>query len=258
VLEKLKILKINLLAAYKSSVKPNFNGVFGCVLDGSKENFELDFYATSAATYSTNIEGNSVDFDSSIKYKEHNFKLREKEVVELNNLIKANELRQKNELSDKNLELANKMYGKGFIPLPYLGKYHDRTLSLKDGSELVSMAIEPEFIKLDIQKSFGDINYLEKDSFSAEEAFYFAAMIHLAFMHIRPFIDGNGRATRLLEKWSPAKKLGPKAWNIPKEKNYFNNRITCCNNHQLGGNNYVINYNSSLPFLLMPPNSLIC
>jgi len=30
---------------------------------------------------------------------------------------------------------------------------------------------------------------------------FFAALIHLVFVKIHPFDDGNGRAARLLEKW---------------------------------------------------------
>ena len=81
-------------------------------------------------------------------------------------------------------------------------------------------------------------------------------MIHLVFVNIHPFVDGNGRATRLLEKWFLASKLGKKGWNIESEKNYFLNRNKYYENLKLGGNYYVINYDLCLPFLLMLPESL--
>jgi Fic family protein len=50
---------------------------------------------------------------------------------------------------------------------------------------------------------------------SAEEVFYFASFIHLRFVHIHPFRDGNGRAARLIEKWFIAEKLGKQFWKLP-------------------------------------------
>ncbi len=88
------------------------------------------------------------------------------------------------------------------------------------------------------------------------EVFYFASMIHLVFVNIHPFVDGNGRATRLLEKWFLASKLGKKGWNIESEKNNFLNRNKYYENLKLGGNYHVINYDLCLPFLLMLPDSL--
>jgi Fic family protein len=256
--EGLSILNVDLLEEYKSSLKINIADVFKNILDTPKEHFDFNFYLASAATYSSNIEGNSVDFDSYIKYKEHKFNLRKKEVVEIDNLIKAYEFAQQNTLSDKNLNLAHKTYGKGFVPSNYLGKYRKSMVGVRGGGELVYLAVEPEFIKAEIQKLFHDIDYLLAQDLTIEEVFYFSSMIHLAFVYIHPFIDGNGRGTRLLEKWFLAKKLGIKAWNIQTEKNYFKNRHDYYSNLQLGGNYYVINYKLSLPFLLMLPNALTC
>lgn len=41
------------------------------------------------------------------------------------------------------------------------------------------------------------------------------------FVKIHPWNDGNGRSARLLEKWFIAQKLGPKAWFLQSEKNYY-------------------------------------
>jgi len=62
------------------------------------------------------------------------------------------------------------------------------------------------------------------------------------FVNIHPFVDGNGRATRLIEKWFLAKKLGDKIWCITSEKNYWTHRTNYYKNLQLGANYYVVKY----------------
>ncbi len=56
---------------------------------------------------------------------------------------------------------------------------------------------------------------------SIDEPFYYASFIHLVFVNIHPFNDGNGRAARLLEKWFLADHLGEKAWYIKSEKYFY-------------------------------------
>ena len=56
---------------------------------------------------------------------------------------------------------------------------------------------------------------------SEAEMFYYAALIHLVFLKIHPFQDGNGRTARLIEKWFLMEKIGPKATAIQLEKNYY-------------------------------------
>ena len=70
------------------------------------------------------------------------------------------------------------------------------------------------------------------------------------------YVDGNGRATRLIEKWFLAKKLGGNAWFIQSEKNYWDNRPAYYKNLQSGVNYYEVKYEKSIPFLLMLPMSL--
>jgi Fic family protein len=89
------------------------------------------------------------------------------------------------------------------------------------------------------------------------EVFYYAALIHLVFVNIHPFVDGNGRATRLIEKWFLSRKLGNNSWFITSEKNYWDNRKMYYKNLHIGVNYYEVKYELSIPFLLMLPNSLL-
>ena len=82
-------------------------------------------------------------------------------------------------------------------------------------------------------------------------------MIHLVFVKIHPWNDGNGRSARLFEKWFLAEKLGDKAWFVQSEKMYYNQHDTYYKNIRLLGIEYPnLDYNQSLSFLLILPTSI--
>ena len=71
-------------------------------------------------------------------------------------------------------------------------------------------------------------------------------------MKIHPIQDGNGRTTRLIEKWFLFEKIGKKAIAVQLEKNYFNRINDYYSNIKklrIEYNN--LDYNKSLDFLLM-------
>ena len=63
------------------------------------------------------------------------------------------------------------------------------------------VAAQPNAVANEMKKFFDDIKFLLSISMSIEEVFFYAAMIHLVFVKIHPWNDGNGRSARLLEKW---------------------------------------------------------
>jgi Fic family protein len=95
-----------------------------------------------------------------------------------------------------------------------------------------------------------------KRELSYKEVFYYASMIHLWTAKIHPFMDGNGRSARLLEKWFLVSKLGLSAWSINSEKYYWDNRPDYYQNIALGYNYYALYWDRCLPFLLMLPEAL--
>jgi Fic family protein len=121
---------------------------------------------------------------------------------------------------------------------------------------LVYLAVEPEFVQQEMTSFFADIQELLSEMLSAEEVFYFASFIHLRFVHIHPFRDGNGRAARLIEKWFVAEKLGKQFWKIPSEKYYKDNQSRYYSAINMGVNFYALNYDKCVDFLTMLPNCL--
>ena len=121
---------------------------------------------------------------------------------------------------------------------------------------MVYLAIEPEFVMEQMNLFFKGVDELLRNDLTETEVFYFASLIHLRFVHIHPFRDGNGRVARLLEKWFITEKLGQKFWEIPSEEYYKKHQREYYSNMNSGVNFYELDYDNCLPFLEMLPESL--
>lgn len=75
-----------------------------------------------------------------------------------------------------------------------------------------------EIVKSEFEKLFHDIDLLQRTDLNPFEVFYYASLLHLVFVKIHPFQDGNGRTARLIEKWFLIEKIGQKATSIQLEK----------------------------------------
>jgi len=119
-------------------------------------------------------------------------------------------------------------------------------------------AASPQLVQKEYERFWNELNNLIELNLKIDEAFYYAALIHLVFVKIHPFNDGNGRTARMLEKWFLSSKLGEKAWYIPSELYYYNNLKAYYHNLARVGLFYEeLKYERGIPFLLMLPNSLI-
>jgi Fic family protein len=113
-------------------------------------------------------------------------------------------------------------------------------------------------VKENFTDMWNEIESLLKQQLTVEEIFYFAFFIHLVFVNIHPISNGNGRISRLLEKWFLAEKLGERVWFIQSEKFYYKHVNDYYENlARLGLFYEALDYEKSVPFLLMLPQSLI-
>ena len=254
---QLNILRHDLFDEYKNQLKIDIESVFAAIKKKSQTVEDFKFYLANSAVHSSNIEGNTVSFDTYLKASEFNLHLKTKEIKEIEDLIAAYQYARENELTLENILKAHEILTTSILVKKERGKIRKVKVGVRSDGRLIYLAVEPEFVKQELVKLFADISILLKTILTKTEVFYFAALIHLVFVNIHPFVDGNGRATRLIEKWFLAKKLGDNSWFITSEKNYWDNRSTYYKNLQLGVNYYEVKYEMSIPFLSMLPNSLI-
>jgi Fic family protein len=255
--KQLKILKQDLFEKYKKHLNTDIETAFATVKNKPQTVEDFKFYLANSAVHSSNIEGNTVSFDTYLKASEFSLHLKTKEIKEIEDLIAAYQFAKENELTLENSLKAHEILTKSLLVKKERGKIRKMNVGVRSGGRLIYLAVEPEFVNQELEKLFADISVLLETKMTTPEVFYYAALIHLVFVNIHPFVDGNGRATRLIEKWFLAKTLGDNAWFITSEKNYWDNRSAYYKNLQLGVNYYEVNYEKSIAFLLMLPDSLI-
>ncbi len=222
-----------------------------------QRDINLDFRVKTSAVYSANIEGNSVDINSFLnsEVSKDAFKPR-KEIDEISDLVKAYEFAIENDLSEKNLLEAHRILSGTILIKGKRGKHRTDRMGVYDNSGLVYLAVEPENVNRETSVLFEDIHQLLEEELQINEIFYHASLIHLKLAQIHPFWDGNGRASRLLEKWFLAEKLGAQAWKIESEHFYKDNIKPYFKSINLGMDYYTLDYDNCIPFLTMLVDSL--
>lgn len=218
----------------------------------------FSFYTSVSSVYSSKIEGEEIELDS---YMKHRFMRKEflpNYTKKIDDLHLAYSFARENTLNFKNALKVHSILTQNILRETSRGVIRsENEYVINESGQIEYVAADPSNVKTEIQKLFSDIQKLLKKDISVAQTFYFAAVIHLVFLKIHPFEDGNGRMSRLLEKWFLAQKLGENAWYIPSEKHYYQNLNNYYKNLQRLGLEYeLLDYDRCLPFLLMLPASL--
>ena len=225
--------------------------------DFTIKNGDLSYLTKASAVYSSNIEGNTIDLNSFMNYELSKSKFKSsKEIEEIENMVKAYEFAQQSELTENNMLEGHRLLSKTLLIKSKRGKYREEPVGVFGKSGLVYLAVEPEFVKKEMKQFFEDIASLLAKPLNEQEAFYHASLIHLKFVHIHPFNDGNGRITRLIEKWFLSEKLGKRYWKIPSEEHYKNNQTNYYEAINIGVNFYELDYSKCIKFLELLPACL--
>jgi len=254
----LKIIPLELLEQYKKGFDKKVKLRFEKLHDSELSIKTFSFYTSVSAVYSSKIEGENIELDSFIKHKRFGTKYLADYTQKIDDLYDAYLYAQHTKISSKALEQAHAKLTKHILQKSQQGKLRTGNMFVvtEDG-RIEYVAATPDKVKLEMKKLYADIKTLLETELSFEEVLFFASMLHLVFVKIHPFEDGNGRTSRLFEKWFVAEKLGYKAWFIQSERNYYEQHQTYYNNIRLLGLDYEeLNYSAALPFLQMLPNAI--
>ncbi len=254
----LKIIPTILLEDYLIQVPSGLQTAFDALHDAEISTNTFSFYTSVASVFSSKIEGEEIDLDSYIKYKRFGIEFLPDYTKKIDDLYNAYTFSKKNVLNKENIVKSHRLLSRHILVKYKQGKLRTQNVYVTDNEGRIEyVAATPFELQDEMEKFYTDIAVLIQTPLTIQEVFYFAAMIHLLFVKIHPWNDGNGRTGRLLEKWFLAQRLSEKAWFIQSEKNYYVHHQIYYNNIRRLGLEYAgLDYSKAMPFLLMLPNSL--
>ncbi len=219
--------------------------------------YSYGYMFSAASVYSSMLEGNPIDIDTYLKYKETGMNNNTKPFIEIENLKNAYEFAKNKKLNFKNFLEAHKILSNNLTIEPkYKGQIRDKDVFIYSGSVKIYTGASKKIVYNEVNKLFNDISKLKRMQLNTNELFYFASMIHLLISKIHPFADGNGRIARLCEKWFIADKFNNRAWYIMSEKLYKQRIKSYYKNLNIGHDYKNTDFSKSIPFLKMLPMAL--
>lgn len=255
-----KIITTEYFKTWKSMLDIDIEIGFAAIQKKELEPHSFTFYTSVSVMSSSKIEGEQLELDSYVKHKILNIEYLPELTQKPNDLYNAYLFANKNKLTRKNFAEAHKLIAAHLLPAKQQGEIRTSEMLVMEHKtgRIQYEACPLSLVSKQYNLLWDEIEELLQQQLSVTEIFYSAAYIHLAFVNIHPFSDGNGRISRLLEKWFLADKLGERAWYIPSEKYYYKNVDAYYKNlARLGMFYEELDYEKSIPFLLMLPQSLV-
>jgi len=217
---------------------------------------DLNFMLQSSAVYSSNIESVSIDLNSFIKPEMLSAGAK-KEVSEVQDLLSAYYFTKSSKLTESNFLKSHQLLSRHLLSNSRQGKYRRESIGVFGSEGLVYSGPENFLVQNEIDILFDIINELLNKKMTTTEAIFWSSWLHLEIALIHPFLDGNGRVARLLEKWFMSLKLGDNpAWFLQTEHYYFKNRQVYYNNLRKAENYWEVDFERFEDFIGMLFNFL--
>lgn len=189
--------------------------------------FEKDSYAVSAFA-STSIEGNPLpltDVRRLLKQSPQQVRDTEKEVLNYNKALHF-----LNEQITKNKQVDNDLICKiqsividDLLDKNNIGKFRSKPVVVNDPKKRQIAYIPPD--AKDVKNLMKELtDYLKKEEENIDPLIL-AGIFHKQFVIVHPFMDGNGRTTRLVTKYLLAR-MGLNTFKLFSFENYYNKNVT--------------------------------
>jgi Fic family protein len=257
---RLQILNTSLLKPFKNNFSRRISASLRKldIKDTPLTKDVFAFYTSISSVFSSKIEGVDIDYNSYIRHRFMKVKYKADYTKKTDDLFNAYKFARKNQLKEKNILKVHSILAKNILQVSKQGKVRNLPMIILDDNQRIAYsAAEPGVVEQEFEKLMNDITYLTQTKLSKAEVFYFASMLHLCFVKIHPMFDGNGRTSRLIEKWFLATHLGDTAWNITSEKYYYSFLNEYYKALNVTGATYENSkYSKAGPFLKMLVNSL--
>jgi Fic family protein len=250
----MNLLTDKYLATYLEMLDVDLEQSFQKINEQDWTQESLRFATAVSVMSSSRIEGETLEIDSYLKHKLQQVEYLPDLTRRPNDLYEAYEFARDHRLTGANLLKAHSLTTRHLLPEAYRGVVRaGNMLIMDDRTQRISYeATSGAVVKAEFEQFISEMEALINEPLDTSEVFYYAALIHLVFVKIHPFNDGNGRTARLLEKWFIAEKLGGKAWFIGSERYYYDHLSMYYRNLRVVGLFYdQLDYGKSVPFLLM-------
>ena len=191
---------------------------------------ELEKTARAVSTYaSTSIEGNPLpltEVKKILKSKPAHIGDSEKEVLNYNKALQ--DLNEKLEKAQVKLSLdlilkIQKKVTDGLLHKFESGKLREKPVVVNDPRTRKVIYLPPD--AKDVSKLMGDLIGFVNSSRDKIDSLILAGIFHKQMVIIHPFMDGNGRTTRLATKVLLAE-MGLNTFNLFSFENYYNKNVT--------------------------------
>ena len=191
--------------------------------------FEFEQKAREVSAHSsTSIEGNPLpltDVKRLIKSSPEHIRDSEKEVINYNNaLVFLNRfIQEENSLNMKFILKIQKMVTDGLIDNFNSGKIRKQPVFINNPATRQTIYFPPDH--QDVLSLINElIEYINSNK-NKIDPLILAGIFHKQFVIIHPFIDGNGRTTRLITKMLLSN-MGLNTFNLFSFENYYNNNVS--------------------------------